>query len=471
MIFIPTYTGSARLVVHALFLLQVPLVLTISSAGVVAAASDAFDVYNTHMLGQAELVTIETPETNQEIGSFLHYDPTFSTLHLEETPLLMEISATLVCRTGKVSLHLQQQAVAFDSTREIKERSLWSDVIPVYTRQLFETVENNIDRDAVGILASKVMLDNFPRLCTENCKTYRDKEHQAVMLVMHDPGETSLRFLGSFIMEEKNYFLQPYVPGAPTNTSEVEITTRLHVLENIPSLDFSADSRWISLVERKPRQVKDVFEISQTQNSTFEDEMTRSVDQTPEFIQPFDKSNSGINDSTIYDHIATDVNGSSATATTSTIASFGSTEDPREPFKKSKNASKTFPDVSTPPRDTRPTSPSNSVDELTVEVFYVCDFLCYEKFRELYKVVDPVITKNMIVQYFAYVREFQQAAYGGLAENFPELNLSVEIRVVGLYIAASAVDKIIGDYVIGDNKEVDTAPSLFEFALWVKLVR
>ncbi|GFO11808.1 A disintegrin and metalloproteinase with thrombospondin motifs 16, partial [Plakobranchus ocellatus] len=107
-------------------------------------------------------------------------------------------------------------------------------------------------------------------------------------------------------------------------------------------------------------------------------------------------------------------------------------------------------------------------DDVTVEVFIVCDFLCYQRFQNLYNVTDPVMTKNMIAEYFAFVREFYQTSYGNVTETNPELELSIEIRVVGLYIATDASDKIIGDYVIGSNNEIDSQPSAFEFALWVQ---
>ena len=106
-------------------------------------------------------------------------------------------------------------------------------------------------------------------------------------------------------------------------------------------------------------------------------------------------------------------------------------------------------------------------DDLIVEVFFVCDFLCYKKFQKYYGVTDPVSTKSISAQYFAYVRDFHEAAYGALEQDYPELNLAVGIRVVGLYIATQPDDHIIGDYVIGDRWEIDSTPSIFEFAIWV----
>ena len=100
-------------------------------------------------------------------------------------------------------------------------------------------------------------------------------------------------------------------------------------------------------------------------------------------------------------------------------------------------------------------------------MFLVCDFLCYQRFQSLYGVTDPILTKSAIAEFFAYVRTFYETAYSDLRVTYPELGLSIEVRVVGLYIATDVADKIIGDYVIGDNDQVEAKSSAFEFALWV----
>ncbi|GFN82988.1 hypothetical protein PoB_000949400 [Plakobranchus ocellatus] len=109
-----------------------------------------------------------------------------------------------------------------------------------------------------------------------------------------------------------------------------------------------------------------------------------------------------------------------------------------------------------------------AVDRYRVEIFIVCDYLCYLGFQREKRVTDETATKNAILQFFSLVQEALKTAYGGLETQHKDVGISIDARVVGVYIATSVDDKIIGDYVIGNSREIDTTPSIFEFALWVQ---
>ena len=107
--------------------------------------------------------------------------------------------------------------------------------------------------------------------------------------------------------------------------------------------------------------------------------------------------------------------------------------------------------------------------QYNVEVFVVCDYLCYLGFQRENSVTDETATKNAILQFFQLVQEALKTAYVGIETRYSQLGLSMDSEIVGVYIATTPDDKIIGDYVIGDANEIDTSPSLYEFAIWVSV--
>ncbi|KAK3718940.1 hypothetical protein RRG08_009453 [Elysia crispata] len=389
-----------------------------------------------------------------------------TTSYRDLTVLPEDIFATFICRGKQMRLdlkHYRDSAPGIPISGTSKVEFHMGDGIPVYTRRRDETEGNK----------TFIALDMFPRLFVNSCKTYRDYANQASVVGIQDPHFKSIKFFGSFFMDGVHFFIQPYsiLKSNASHARDVNSPIkRLHVMEEASQLDFSDDSLHIAKKGEPVGLSSGIYNPSKNPNiSVFgtNRESSGHTDRLPRRRRPSKKSRVSDPFSDGYEtHPDTDKaaqnrqgrrrrnrnksQGLSAKLTNSRHRA-ASTEDSIKRGSRFSGRNRRAVD-----------------NRYTVEVFIVCDFLCYQRFQLLYNVTDPVITKNAIAEFFSYVRAFYQTAYGNIAKTYPEVDLSIKIRVVGLYIATDASDKIIGDYVIGDNNAVDSKPSAFEFVLWVE---
>ena len=158
-----------------------------------------------------------------------------------------QIHATLVSRRGTVDLHLQPYDGKLRKPGRSAERGEHAPTydIPVYTRRENESESTGrIKKGSHGF--SDIGADEFPRLYANRSRNYKDDAHQASFLVIYDVNYDALKFLGSFIMGDELYLLQPLAPGIQNITSDNSGNTsslNIHAMEKFPSLEYSAD-RW-----------------------------------------------------------------------------------------------------------------------------------------------------------------------------------------------------------------------------------
>ncbi|XP_012945602.1 uncharacterized protein LOC106013709, partial [Aplysia californica] len=81
-----------------------------------------------------------------------------------------------------------------------------------------------------------VHVDHIPRIFSRHCRTYQDKDSQAVFLVIRDFEFSSFKLFGSFLMSDGQFFIEPF------NSSNSKDSKRLHLATSTPNLDFSSDS-------------------------------------------------------------------------------------------------------------------------------------------------------------------------------------------------------------------------------------
>ncbi|GFS23638.1 A disintegrin and metalloproteinase with thrombospondin motifs 1 [Elysia marginata] len=340
--------------------------------------------------------------------------------------------------------------------------NLIGDGIPIYTKQ---------KEIAAGKDTTRVVFDSFPRLFAQSCRTYTDYANHASLVGIYDPQFESIKFFGSFFMDGIHFFLQPFSSRNLTDEYQagdgnVTLTDRrLHVMEEVPRIDFSDDNSVIAK-DRTNVGLSDGIRNPSKNPRVFSGPFSKQVKTGPSYRQTRRKRPNAFPNNDEISKIRQGRRRKNRNRFQGFLTKQNSyRHDLSTDFATKQNSSATAEQIL---RNTFRRRRQNLNGDYTVEVFIVCDFLCYQRFQRYYNITDLVMTKNAIAEFFAYIRTFYQTAYGDLAETYPSLGLSVEIRVVGLYIATDPSDKIIGDYVIGNNNEVDAKPSAFEFALWVE---
>ncbi|GFS23657.1 A disintegrin and metalloproteinase with thrombospondin motifs 18 [Elysia marginata] len=447
----------------------------------------------THMENADEAVNVKVEATDIRSGS-----PAPDVVD----PMPEEINSVLETHHGKIHLRLKQhhctsaphshKASTRTSARWYGDCSIRD--IPVYTRLNTKyTGKENFTHPS-----RTIRLDEFPRVYLKHSRTYKDDTQRAIFLVVHNAASNSFKMFGSVRIGGEQYTIQPSTIdelNAATNRStgrEEPSDNNTHLLEKASAFDFSSDHMGLFLKAKPPLGNAFATREQPTKSST-------------SFVQVRVSTTTIYPSSTTAQHGSVDIDANGYRAFIDiSMHSSGNTSNSLKTEVQAKNKidyissndtafklheeglydlaeilrrqrkywyHNSFEHIYKPTLPTPTTTteePTNPTNEMVVEVFFVCDFLCYQKFQAQYKVTDPVATKNAIAQYFTYVRDFHETAYGSLLEDYPELGLDVEVRVVGLYIATHSSHKVIGDYVIGDNKEVDSVPSLFEFVLWVE---
>ena len=315
-----------------------------------------------------------------------------------------------------------------------------------------------------------------------------------------DPEYSSYKFLGSFVMGGDRYFVEPY---ASSNSSSMGHDTnpdgstkmRAHVSTQLPALNFEGDLGRVSISPDGATQILSHFRGFPHAGSDRERQEPRQVSQSyVEKIQrqnPFtslraDRPRTGSTSDSQTESSTRQLLLSRFNSLQQSNASNGrrtrnqQNSDTRQKRRRNKSSRRSRRSLLASSGDetnmTRPGFPPRTgrvkrqaIDRYNVEVFAVCDYLCYVAFQRENRVTDETITKNAILQFFQLVQEALKTAYGGIDDQYRQLDLSMDAEIVGVYIATTADDKIIGDYVIGNAREIDTTPSIFEFALWVSL--